>query len=327
MKRRIHEVEALLELFSSDGFIFRPSELYEINLGSSLRQYLERYNIYIICRRPRFSINPKSLKLNKKKQTITGEFIISLPGEKKSVDFEFKNPMDEYIETLGALEYPFDQLRFITKSGFPIQLRIIDVIKFLANPFSLLPYSQLLVEYVGQSFGADGKRDALDRLIGETGKQGHGSLQKVLSDLNAHYPDDEVFIVLYSFEFYKKHIVGGGSYEPEISFDKAPDRFDKFMRVTLSRQNRIDLVEAALIRYFQPIYNERYKKTFPKENHKILNALYDFDITGLAISLSTEESFTPLYSHVVPASCQHLITYPITKEEDRATYFDIIFNI
>lgn len=323
--RRVHEVEALLELFSSDGFVFRPSELYEIEPGSELRSHLERYNIYIICRRPRFSLNEKSLQLDNVKQTVSGEFIVSLPMSKEVKKFEFRNPLNEPIRSLEKLEYPFDKLRFVTSSGLPIQMRISDMTKFLSDPFCLLPHSQLLVEYVGQAFGRDGERDALDRLIGETGKHGHGSLQKILSELNSSYPDDEVFVVLYSFEFYKKHIVMGGSGEPEISFDDAPNRLDMFMEATLPRKKRIDLVEAALIRYFQPIFNDKYKKTFPKENHTILDALYDLDITGLGVSLSIEESFLPLYSTQVPPSCQHVASYPITNKSDRVTYFDIIF--
>lgn len=325
-KRRVHEIEALLELFSSDGFIFRPSELYKIEAGSELRSHLERYNIYLICRRPRFSLAQHSLYLNIENQTIIGEFVISLPMRKETKSFEFRNPLSEPINSLGELEYPFDKLRFVTVSGFPIEMRISDMTRFLSDPFGLLPHSQLLVEYVGQAFGSDGNRYALDRLIGETGKQGHGSLQKILSDLSASYLDDEVFVVLYSFEFYKKHLIAGGRYEPEVSFEDASDRFENFMKATLSRKKRIDLVEAALIRCFQPTYNEKYKKTFPKENHTILDALYDLDITGLGVSLSTEESFLPLCSSRVSPSCQHVASYPITNELDRATYFGIVFG-
>jgi len=318
-KARKHEIEGLLELFSTDPFVFRPAELYSID--GELRDQLHRYNIYLVARRPRISINPKSLTLNTSNQTIDGVFSVNLGLEIKEIPFSYPNLFSAPITGLGELDYPYDHLRFVVANRVPIQIRAHDVIRF--SKTQLQPYSDLLVEYVGQSFGNEGDSDAVMRLIGKTGKQGHGSLQKVLADINASNPESEVHLLLYSYEFYKKFTIAGGSLLPEISLDNAPDRFEKLLGARVSREDRINLVEAALIRYFQPTYNDKYKKTFPQTTHEILNVLFDLDITGLSASLSTEEHNIRVFSKSVQPSDQHCTRYPIVQEEQRASFFDV----
>ena len=320
-KTRKHEIEGLLELFSTDPFVFRPAELY--SLDGQLREQLRRYNIYLVARRPRISINPKSLSLNLAQQTIDGIFSINLGLEIKEVPFSYPNIFNAPFTALGELDYPYDHLRFVVANQIPIQIRAHDVIRF--SQAHLQPYSDLLVEYVGQSFGDEGDSDAVNRLIGKTGKQGHGSLQKVLADINASNPESEVLLLLYSYEFYKKFTIAGGSLVPQLSFDDVPERFVKLLDARVSREKRIDLVEAALIRDFQPTYNDKYKKTFPQSTHEILNVLFDLDITGLSASLSTEEHNIRVYSKVVQPSDQHCAKFPIVQEDQRASFFDVAF--
>lgn len=318
-KYRLHEIEALLELFSTDPFVFRPSELYRID--GELRKELERYNIYALGIRPRISIHPNSLALDYDSQLISGVFVVNLGLELKNIPFKYRNHFDLPITEIGKPEYPFDHLRFVLNNQIPAQIRIHDVIRF--SDTSLRPYSDLKIEYVGQSYGEEGSSDAINRLIGKTGKQGHGSLQKVLADISSSNPESEAYILLYSFEFYKKVTIGGAGLEPKIPFEDAPGRFDELLNATVPRKNRIDLVEAALIRYFQPKYNDIYKKTFPKVTHDILKTLFDHDITGLSTSLSTNEHNIMVYSGKVSASDKHLAMYPIVKDKDRASFLDI----
>lgn len=318
-KFRLHEIEGAVELFSSDPYIFRPSDLYKIN--GELRKELEKYNIYLIARRKRIFLRYDNLKLDLEQQRIEGTFCINLGFEIKEIPFCFFNPLPLPIVELIDLEYPFDHLGLKLIDGFPVQLGVHDVLRFSTGDFD--SYTNLHVEYIGQAFGNDGDRDALDRLIGEGGKDGHGSLQKILADINASQPDNEIFVLLYSFEFYKKLSVGGGKVEPQIPMEDTPKRFKHFMEVELDRENRINLVEASLIRYFKPMYNDKYKRTFPKNSHIILEKLFELDITGLSVSLSTLDHRVSLSSEEVQPSQIHLAMYPITNEKNRLSFFDI----
>lgn len=318
-KYRLHEIEGLLELYSSDPFVFRPAELYQLN--GELRTKLEIYNIYMVGKRSRIALHPESLSLNFADQTISGVFTVNLGFEIKQVPFIFKNMYNLPITELLKTDYPYDHLKIILNRQFQTQIRTHDIIRFSSS--NLRPHSHLYIEYIGQSFGEDGSSDAIDRLIGKTGKQGHGSLQKVLADINASNPESEVYVLLYSYEFYKKVTFGGAGPEPQISFDEAPGRLMNLLNATVPRPNRIDLVEASLIRYFQPKYNDIYKKTFPQTTHDILKDLFNLDITGLSISLSTNEQNISVYSEKVLPSDGHLAMYPIVKDKDRATFLDL----
>ena len=318
-KYRLHEIEALLELFSTDPFVFRPAALYEID--GTLRTTLENYNIYLVGTRPRISIHPHNLELDINTQTISGFFSVNMGFEIHKIPFKYKNNFNLPITEIEPSIYPYDHLHFFLNNDFAARMRVHDLIRF--SQVKLFPYSSLKVQYVGQSYGELGNSDAIDRLIGKTGKQGHGSLQKVLADINAQNPECEVYILLYSFEFYKKVTIGGAGPDPLIPFENAPDRLDKFINVTIPRSNRIDLVEAALIRYFQPTYNDIYKKTFPKATHDILDKLFTLDITGLSTSISTNEHNMMIYSDKISPSDEHLALFPILREEDRAGFLDL----
>lgn len=321
VKTRLHEIEGLLELISTDPWIFRPSELYKIS--GELRDELRHYNIYLIARRNRITIDPNSLSIENNGGKICGLFQVHQQESVSKVPFEFTNPVNLPITGLGPIEYPNIYIRFFVGDKIPVQMRLHDVIR--GSDSQLGDFSNLKVEYIGQSFGDDGSSDALQRLIGKTGKQGHGSFQQVLADLSDRYPDNESHVLFYSYLQYKNHMFMGGGIKPVYDFDHDESRLDHLMNVKYTRENRIDLIEAGLIRYFQPHYNEIYKKTFPQESHSMLQSLFDADVTGLAISLSTIEHKVKLYSDYIAPSAMHCPQYPIVNDATRASFFDLIF--
>lgn len=319
MKKRLHEIEGLLELVSTDPWIFKPSELYKIN--GDMRDALVNYNLYLVARRNRISLDPKSLKITRNKDKICGKLVVNIEDEKKRFPFTFHCPLEGNITAIGETEYPHVHLRFIVDGYHHAQVRIHDVLRF--SKHDLGEYANLKIEYIGQSYGTDGSSDAMTRLIGKTGKQGHGSLQKVLSDLNEKRPDQEVHILLYSYESYKNYIHAGGKVAPLHDFDHDESRFDRLLTAKYGRENRIDLAEASLIRYFEPKYNDIYKKTFPQKTHDMLQFLFEYDVTGLAVSISTLEHNLKVFSDKVNASSIHCPQYSILKDSERASFLDL----
>ncbi|RCV88345.1 hypothetical protein DU505_13705 [Billgrantia montanilacus] len=266
-------------------------------------------------------LDPESLRIEGQGSKIVGAFIVSHEDEKKAVPFEFPNPTNLPITSLGETEFPHIHLRFIAGGVVPIQLRLHDVVRFCQ--VELAGAANLKVEYIGQSFGDNGSSDALQRLIGKTGKQGHGSFQKVLADLSDRYPDSESHVLLYSYEQYKNYMFMGGGVPAVNNFESGEDRLDRLMNAEYTRENRIDLIEAGLIRYFQPAYNDIYKKTFPRESHAMLQSLFEADVTGLAISLSTLEHSISVYSDQVSPSAMHCAQFPIVDDAARASFLDL----
>jgi hypothetical protein len=319
VKYRLHEIEGALELYSSEPQVFKPAELYTIS--GDLRKELEKYNVYIVARRPRLSFVPSSLQIQADGRTVSGIVQAQVGMEQHSFKFSTNFPFN--VIGIEDGEYPYDKLWLRTGPAGVI-MRLFDVVRFSTLP--LPAHTDLFVEYVGQAFGGDGHRDALDRLIGDTGKDGHGSLQKVLADVNHSRPDQEVHVLLFSYAYQKRFVVGGALFgNPKIPMDEAPDRLEQFMEGEVSRATRIDLVEASLIRYFRPAYNDKYKKTFPASSHVILNRMREMDVTGLAVSAFTTENAVRLYSEQVQPSDQHFALYPIVGDEQRASFFDLSF--
>ncbi len=318
-KHRLHEIEAGLELYSTDPYAFKPGELYE--LDTDIKKILEDHSIYLICTRPRISFHPYSLALDVNSQTINGAFTINLGYETQQVPFSYQHSQHFRIVQILECQKPYDRLTVLLENNLPISFRINDFIGF--SRVNLQPHSDLKVAYVGQSIGKNQNSDAIKRLIGTTGKKGHGALQKVLADIDKFSPELEVYLLFYSFGFGKVITIGGGFTEPAISYNDAPKRLPHFQDLQIPRVNRIDLVEAALIRYFQPEYNEQYKKTFPKKTHDILTTLFELDITGLMVSLSTEEHNIQVYSDSIVPSDRHLAIYPIVNEHDRMSFLDL----
>lgn len=322
---RKHEVESAIEVYSSNPYFFRPSDLYE--MGNFVEEALSTMHVYLICRRPRITLKPGTIHFSIKKGTICGELEIHLRNCKQFFKFEVIFPLKSSIVGISEIDLRPDIaiLHTIDHQQFPI--RVFDIL--MHSEINLRPYTNLLVEYVGQGFGKNGERNALDRLIGEGKKGGHGALQRLLSELQTTWINEEIFIGFYSFEFSRIIFFAGASHteydEPKFTFDEAPNRMASIGDFEIDQELRNDLAEASLIRYFEPRLNTIYKTVFPMRSHKMLEKFYENDVTGLFISLSSVERFVDLYSEKIVPSDKHLIQFPITDEEGRATFLDLSY--
>ena len=107
-KYRLHEIEGAVELFSSDPYIFRAAELYQIT--GSLRKEIERFNLYLVARRPRMSLIPSSLALGPSGESVTGVVEAQVGDAKHALPFKTMLPAQLRAARLGTHEYPFDFL-------------------------------------------------------------------------------------------------------------------------------------------------------------------------------------------------------------------------
>jgi hypothetical protein len=89
-----------------------------------------------------------------------------------------------------------------------------------------------------------------------------------------------------------------------------------------SEQEQINFAEAGLIRYFQPVYNEMFKETFPSPAHKTYSGCYDADLNGLMIEVQTEEAKFRLWSPSAPAQWTHMHTFDLHDRANRVSMFE-----
>ena len=171
------------------------------------------------------------------------------------------------------------------------------------------------VKYIGQAYGQDGSRNALDRLLK------HETLQKIaLKGVPEGYkltllllsiePSTQLFTMFNPFA--KNKDDKGGRIRSGL---------DKLF--STSEQERTTLYEASLIKYFSPEYNKEFKDSFPSTNLKVLQDCYSKDFSAVVAEIIHDDIPFRLKSHTVAASHMHIAKHDLHKTEDRKMFFGI----
>jgi hypothetical protein len=170
-----------------------------------------------------------------------------------------------------------------------------------------------MVKYIGQAYGQDGSRNAIDRLLK------HETLQKIaLKGVPQGY---QLTLLMLSIEPSNQLITmmnpfakngDSGDLRIKQGLDKARNTTDA---------EKISLYEAALIRYFYPEYNKEFKDSFPSTNLKILHDCYHKDFSAVVAEISIDELPFMLFSEAVGAKFNHVARHHLHKAEDRRMFF------
>lgn len=169
------------------------------------------------------------------------------------------------------------------------------------------------VKYIGQAYGQDGSRNAVDRLLK------HETLQKIaLKGVPKGYnltllmlaiqPGNQLITVMNPFA------KNGDSGDQRIK-----QGLDKLH--STNEAERISLYEAALIRYFYPEYNKEFKDSFPSTNLKILQDCYSKDFSAVVAEICIDELPFILFSEAIAPKLYHIAKHHLHKEEDRKMFF------
>lgn len=180
----------------------------------------------------------------------------------------------------------------------------------ISNEFKVVTFD---VKYIGQAYGQDGSRNAIDRLLK------HETLQKIALKGVPHgyrltllllstQPSNQLVTLLNPFA------KNGDSGDARIKqgIDKAS---------TTTEAEKISLYEAALIRYFYPEFNKEFKDSFPSTNLKILQDCYNKDFSGIVAEICIDELPFILFSEKVKPKPYHVAKYNLHKSEDRKMFF------
>ena len=163
------------------------------------------------------------------------------------------------------------------------------------------------VKYIGQAYGKNGSRNAIDRLLK------HETLQKIsLKGIPDGYkltllllevqPNNQLFTV------FNPHAKNKDEDSSRIKAGLA-----KLYGTT--EQERIALYEAALIRYFSPSFNKEFKNSFPSTNLKILQDCYEKDLAAVIAEICIDELPYKLYSQSVEVSNYHIAKHNLNKDK------------
>jgi hypothetical protein len=168
------------------------------------------------------------------------------------------------------------------------------------------------------SFG-DGDRSAKDRLLS------HSTLQQVLADLTAESPDSEALVIMVEYVAPKAMISFDGH---DMSLRDRPDRDAmadlQQVQNSITEELQIRLIEAGLIRYFRPRYNDKYKQHFPSSTQKILDEVYRIDLQALVVEIDTEDIKSRLFSPAREPGHHHIATFDLHDPEIRRSFFNLM---
>jgi hypothetical protein len=303
--KRKFMAEAGTNLFSGGATVFRPYDLYKYGKEPFVRDAMEGCNIYLVCRRRRITVCPYTLRVSDGK--LYGEFRLhgDGPGSYDPVKFSQKKNF------LGPDGTPLRFTEAVTTNTYGQEIRALDprmggTITIPAHGLiahakhSVGTHTDLEVLYIGQAYGKDGKRLAIDRL------SDHSTLQRILAESAEENPADEILLLMFRYEHYK-HIAssaGDFSVEPSASSEEEIAHLKSIPDVRLSRKARISLAEAALINHFKPKYNVMHKESFnPRNNKKLktLKPLLDLDLSALIVEINTSNLDSKIFSSHAPA--------------------------
>lgn len=271
-------------------------------------------HIYMICRRPRISYNPKAFRLVK--EHISGEIRAQIGDQFIKLPFVLENNQGKPRLTVEC-PYPHTEAIFRDEESRGVRIKAAYIAGYnhkLMGGFR--DNLTLEVLYIGQSYGVEGARTAPERL------RKHSTLQGIYAEAIAKSPDKDIWLLLWSFKSELITIIDGRA--KDVTATEAED--DAHVKTVLAHpitdQLEINLAEAALIRYFQPDYNNHYKNTFPNPAQMTYSECYDLDLNTINVEVCTDALGSPLKSAKVPAHWRHHATYPLHSAQERRAMFD-----
>ena len=214
-------------------------------------------HIYFICRRPRVGIDAATVRFDE--DHVTGSFFLQRGDKRQFVEFSGANNLGTH-DVRFLCDYPYSEFRVIDSAGAVISRgKTSLLIAQLGSEYQ--QYLDLEVLYVGQAYGPAGDRTAAHRL-----KQ-HSTLQEIYAQALQHSPDQEVWLILITIEAQLLASFDGVSKDYGTTDAEDDAHQEEVLRSEITERQMINFTEAALIRYFRPLFNSLFKDTFPNPAH------------------------------------------------------------
>lgn len=283
--RRLYVTEGSVHLYSSQPFALSPADLYDARTDAQFRQIIADCNIYVVGSRERILIQPERFTFTD--NILHGLFAVRRASGLVHVPFRWNlaatwQCSGDAVKGIGVLPSGTHLIVDTLRGLMPVPAHFV-----VANAESDLSYEDcdLEVIYVGQGIGRSQRRTALDRLLK------HSTLQRILADVTTYRPGSEVLLLLYRFEHRRVFMSTGGDLQaaPLSTEEEERAHLERMRALTLSRHAQVALAEAALIRHFQPYYNELLKDTnfAARKRIKVLEQLLQKDISGLMVEIAS----------------------------------------
>ena len=290
------DVEHALGMYALSFFHFPAKHLYDSDLLERLGERVQNSHIYLVGFVPRIDL--VGARQNGRKLLV--EF------KKSGAALEVELPIPEGLE----LDYLEETWHLTDEEGN----RYAPTDEQLMQAFTLqhgIP--EFEVVYVGQAYGKDGSRSAIDRL------RKHETLQKIAL---TGVPDGyrlELLLLEIEPATTMFTVLNPWAKDSSAGKDRIGKGLDKLFGT--SEHERITLYEASLIRHFRPHYNTEFKNSFPSTNLKVLADCYDKDFAAVVAEICFDIPPFQLFSESAPVQRDIVIRHDLHNGEDRKIFF------
>lgn len=295
-----------INMWCSFSALLQQNELFTLEISAF------NPHLYLVLRRPRITIDPKTVVFSDTEVKAT--FFKQIENEKIPIEVILQNGFNTQELTVES-KYPYTEYACIDETGVEIGSGKTALLLASAGT-QYWKHLDLEVLYVGQSYGSDGSRNAFERL------KNHSTLQGIYAEAIRKSPDQDIWLILCSFEEQTVMSFDGTQSEYGTTLEEDEAHAKKFLHKGVSEQQRINFTEAALIKYFQPEYNQKYKNTFPNPAHSTYSECYDLDINMVIAEIGSDHLGCRLWSPHVKANWTHFCQFTLNSTEERKSFFD-----
>ena len=280
-------------------------------------------NIYLIGRRPRVTVDPNSWVCDAEVFEVS---VMADLGDGESITVILEGPNPFGIPLVLVSKSPYTVMELHDEAGclvtgattamwFSMYLqKTMGLDRMNATPLDEALFDVDVV-YVGQSQDEGGALTS--RLLN------HKTLQRVMADTHQNAPHLDVWVVPMQFATYNK-MFNLGSWLGSEGDEQSLTHVSAFEDAALDASVVTALAEAALIRYFQPEFNEKFVDTFPEPLHKTYRQVYDLDVNSVGIDFETLTTIgIRLRSRVVKPTFIHAGLFAMHDEAERRRFFDL----
>lgn len=315
-KRRKYLSEFAVNLYSARWLMLPASQVNrDAEMSQEEADVSKHCHIYLICERPALSFDKDDFQY--KDGRIKGSVIYRIDGALYRENFDLEFPLIDGAVELRLSKYPHREIQTIDSEGNQVRYLSASTISVMHDPYNYEHiFRKLKVLYVGQAFGG-GNRTAHDRL------KSHSTLQKILAEASYNSPDSEIMVMMFEYAPYRVISNMNGFDKTAISDERDSARYRDILSNPLKLGEQISLAEAALIRYFQPVYNKIYRKKFPSRELKVLADCYKYDFSGLIVEINTDDFHFSLYSETIAPKMHHSANIDLVDYEQRWGFFHL----
>ncbi|AGH51483.1 MULTISPECIES: hypothetical protein [Sphingomonadales] len=289
------DVEHALNMYATSFVLMPAFGIYEEKIVAAFKPHLAKCHIYVIGTMP--AIETVDQRLEDGRLVI----VILVAGKRHELAW----PMPDGVELVET-----ERGWFIKNGDGYWAPSDEEMARRLNDEQDAIGFEVL---YIGQAYGKDGSRNALDRLLK------HETLQRI--SVKGVPPDRRLTLLMLEIEPGNRMItfMNPWAENKEEGSARISAGLDKLFGT--SDAERVTLYEASLIRYFQPPFNKEFKESFPSTNLKVLADCYDKDFSALISEICIDELPFKMTSDAVQPSQYHTAKFDLHEDEARQVFF------